>query len=152
MARADDDPLGLGSNGVLKARAVLAPRAGAPVPGGLVTVQVTLTLKEGWHIYANPASDETVRPTVVGPAPEAPVKLIAVDYPPGIPSPQPGSDLPVMVYEPEATITVRLQLDEKVPVGPIELPLLVRYQPCNDRACLAPAKLTVPVRFMVRRP
>lgn len=144
------DPLGLGSKGVLKASIALAPRARPPVPGGLVTLNLTLTIEDGWHIYANPAGDESVRPTVVGFEPKAPVKILGVDYPPGTPTPQPGADVPVLVYEPKVTIPVRLQLKDDVSPGPLDLKVQVRYQPCNDRACLAPAVLAVPVRIEVQ--
>jgi DsbC/DsbD-like thiol-disulfide interchange protein len=138
------------SSSVVKAKAELAPRAKPPVPGGLVTVNVVLTIEDGWHIYANPAGDETARPTVVAPDPKAPVRVLAIDYPPGVALPQPGDAPPVLVYEPSATIPMRLQLRDDVPPGPLELPLQVRYQPCNDRACLAPATLKVVARLEVQ--
>jgi hypothetical protein len=47
----------------------------------------------------------------------------------------------------DLAITVRVRLRDDVPPGPLSLPLRIRYQACNDRACLAPMSLEVPVRL-----
>jgi DsbC/DsbD-like thiol-disulfide interchange protein len=154
-AQAQQDPdkdKGKVKKGVVTASAKLAPRAAKPVPGGLVTVQVLLEIEDGWHIYANPAGDESARPTIVAPEAKAPVTVLGVDYPEGTPSDAGGAGTIVLVYEPKVTIPVRLQLKDDVKPGPLEVKLQVKFQPCNDSACLAPATLTLPVKLTVQAP
>ena len=75
-----------------------------------------------------------------------PATLAAVRYPGGTPAPAvPGSDEKAMVYEHEVKLAARLRLDAQALPGPLTLKLTVAYQACNDRACLAPASLTVPL-------
>jgi DsbC/DsbD-like thiol-disulfide interchange protein len=136
--------------GVLTATAKLAPRAAKPVPGGLVTVQVLLEIEPGWHIYANPAGDESARPTVVGFEPKTPVTVLGVDYPPGTPTQFGGPDTLALTYEPKVTVPVRLQLKEEVAPGVLELKMQVKFQACNDSSCLPPATLTLPVKLTVQ--
>jgi DsbC/DsbD-like thiol-disulfide interchange protein len=137
---------------VVSARAMLAPRAGAPTPGALVTLSVWLDIQPGWHVYANPTGDKLSRPTTLAVAPEAPVKLIAIDYPPGErldPAASPGSPL---AYRGSVRIPLRLQLDRAAPAGNLELPIIVRFQACNDQLCLPPKSLTVPLTVRVEPP
>ena len=45
------------------------PKPAAVAPGGEFEVELTLTIKDGYHIYANPAGSDDVIPTVVTLAP-----------------------------------------------------------------------------------
>ena len=47
-------------------------------------------------------------------------------------------------------LTARVRLDPDAKAIPDALRLVVRHQACNDRACLAPARLTVPVALTRR--
>jgi uncharacterized protein len=57
----------------------------------------------------------------------------------------------VSLYEGTAKVTARVQLGRDAKAIPGTLRFRVRYQACNDRACLAPATLTVPVSLSPTR-
>jgi uncharacterized protein len=56
----------------------------------------------------------------------------------------------VNLYEGETTIKLHLLAANTLPLGKKTITLRVKYQACNDRACLAPAVLDVPVTLDVR--
>ena len=145
------DPLALGNKGVLTAQAKVAPDTPKPKPDGVVVVKLALTIKDGWHAYANPAGNEFAIPTVVSIDPKAPAKLLGVEYPAGQLEPQPGGES-ALVYAGKVTATVRLRLHPDVAAGKLTVPLRVRYQACNDVSCLAPATLNVPLELAVPAP
>ena len=130
---------------VVTAKAALAPKADV-APGREFDVVVTLSVKEGWHLYANPVGDENLIPTTLSLAPDQPATLVKVTYPPGeekaLASSGPEK---VALYEGSVELTARVRLDPDAKAIPDALRLVVRHQACNDRACLAPARLTVPV-------
>jgi DsbC/DsbD-like thiol-disulfide interchange protein len=121
-------------------------------PGGEFEVVLTLAVKDGWHLYANPTGAATLKPTTLSIASGQPATLAAVRYPAGTPAPAlPGSDEKAMVYEREVKLAARLRLVDQAKPGPLTLRLTVGYQACNDRACLAPASLAVPLTINVSR-
>jgi uncharacterized protein YyaL (SSP411 family) len=145
----NDDPLGVSSRGVVTAQIRLAPDS-RPVPGATVTADLTLAIKPGWHIYGNPTGVDIIKPTSVELAPEAPVTELDCEYPRGEPMRQPDGPDPVSVYQAKTTIRVRFRVPDRQETGKLEVPLRVRYQACNDRACLAPATLKVPLSIDVK--
>jgi uncharacterized protein YyaL (SSP411 family) len=119
-------------------------KADKPDAGGKQLVTVTLTVHEGWHIYANPPGLkdlEDVQTTVTVTAKTKPEDL-KVEYP----------DFKVIedkvlgkyrVYEGKVNIkaTVRRAKDDTSP-----LEVSIKLQACDDKQCLLPAtiKRTVP--------
>ena len=80
----------------------------APAPGaassrdGEFDVIVTLVVKDGWHLYANPAGVELLKPTTVTLAAGQPATLAAVRYPAATATlATPGSPEKASVYEGE---------------------------------------------------
>ncbi len=128
---------------VLTAKAATVGDA-AITPGSTIEVSVEVTIKEGWHIYANPPESESARPTVLTLAADAPGKLTKVNYPLGEIKPLGGPDgEKAAIYETKAKIIGRLELNADMKPGPLKLVFPLKYQACNDRSCLAPATLNV---------
>ncbi len=139
-----------GAPGVVTAEA--RPAGAGPLPPGAgFEVAVTLTIKDGYHLYANPAGTVEVIPTVLALAPGSDVALVEVRYPPGEPkvlaANGPGK---VAVYERKATLTARLRLPDDARPGPIDVVLRLKTQACDARACLAPATLDLKARVVVK--
>ena len=139
-----------GAPGVVTASAG-KPRPAVVAPGGEFEVEVRLAIKDKYHLYANPAGSDDVIPTVIGLAPGSDATLVEVKYPPGeskiLDANGPG---PVALYEKQAVATARLRLPADAKAGPATIKLRVRYQACDDRSCLAPATLDVPVSVEVK--
>ena len=139
-----------GAPGVVSAKARTL-KSSAVEPGGEFEVELTLTIKDNYHLYANPAGSEDVIPTVVALAPGSDATLVEVRYPVGeskiLAANGPGR---ISVYEKRAIATARIRLPEDARLGAATVKLQVRYQACDDRSCQAPATLDVPVVVEVK--
>jgi hypothetical protein len=122
-------------------------------PGGEFDAVVTATIERGWHLYANRAAAE-LKPTTLGldPTSTSSATLVAVKYPAGeakaLASTGPEK---VALYEGKIEINARIRLAEQARPGPVRLTLKLRYQACNDKLCLAPASLGIPLNIDVVR-
>jgi len=128
----------------LAARAEPADPAWKPTPGGEFDAVVSLTVKPGWHAYANPTGLAGVPPTRLTLEPGHGATLVRVDYPAGV-----TKDLAangperVALYEGTVRLRARVRLDPAAKSVPAALGFVLHYQVCDDRACLAPARLRV---------
>ncbi len=119
-------------------------------PGKDVEIPLTLSIRDGYHLYANDPGNEEVIPTAVT---LARVEGFALDvvYPKGTPRTLEANGPEKMnLYENAVTIKARLRAEPGLPPGRREVTLKVKYQACNDRSCLAPATLEVPVTIEVQ--
>ncbi|WP_406699732.1 DUF255 domain-containing protein [Singulisphaera sp. Ch08] len=114
-------------------------------PGEELAVSLTVKVKEGWHLNANPAGSENLIPTTVTLARNQPAKLEKVEYPVGEAKVLEPGGAPVPLYEGTVTLKVRVRLEAEAKQTPDALKFEIRYQACNDNACLAPASLSVRV-------
>ncbi len=113
--------------------------SGEAKPGAQVTVLLNADIEAGWHLYSIVPSKASNIPTTIGV--EAPAKLNG----------QVTEGKPVLKYD--ANFEAEVQYFEnhaeyKVPVtlGPDgKANLTVRFQTCNDRTCIPPKTVTVPL-------
>jgi len=138
---------------VVTASARLAvEKAAAIAPGSEFNAVVTVTILNGWHIYANPTGVPEMKPTTLGllPPPDRSVTLVKVSYPIGDAKilGSLGTEQ-VVLYERKVEFKARLKLAADAKPGPIALKFLLSYQTCNDRLCLAPAKMEVTLNVSV---
>jgi uncharacterized protein len=114
-------------------------------------VPLTLVIAEKYHIYAEDPGQDSLIPTMVGLVTTDGVALGSVDYPKGTAKTLVANGPEkVNLYEGEVTIKLRLLAANGLATGKKTINLRVKYQACNDRACLAPAVLDVPVTLDVR--
>jgi thiol:disulfide interchange protein DsbD len=112
-------------------------------PGAQATAKIDAKLEPGWHIYAltNPAGGPTPTSIKVIPANPAVAGLKLYQ-----PHPETKFDanfnMNVEAFEREVTLFAVLELSPDAPSGPLEVPLLTRYQACTDTQCL-PKKTTL---------
>ena len=105
---------------------VTAPRAGD-------TLLITLRIDPGYHINANPASDDYLIPTSVAFAGPIPERIV---YPPGIPFKPAFADDPINVYE--GTVVVAATFTTGVLDRAHGLGFTVTAQACTKEICLPP--------------
>jgi uncharacterized protein YyaL (SSP411 family) len=129
------------SDSVVKVEAKAVPEK--PGADGKQVVTLTLTIDDGWHIYANPPGLEdleSVQTTVAVKGANKP-EDVKIDYPKGklINDPVLGK---YNVYENTVTIkaTVRRAAGD---TGPLEVTL--KFQSCNEKMCLLPATKTITI-------
>ncbi|WP_161602217.1 DUF255 domain-containing protein [Tautonia marina] len=121
-------------------------------PGKPFEIRVTLTIDEKYHLNANPAGAPNLVPTLITLPDDSPVRLLDVSYPPGEPLTLAGQDAPISVYSGSITAVVRLSIPDATEADSLDLTLSIRYQACDDRSCLAPASISLPVTLKVAHP
>ncbi|MHC5011270.1 MAG: thioredoxin domain-containing protein [Planctomycetota bacterium] len=111
--------------------------------GGRVRIAVRVALAAGWHVNAARPSSEDLIPTQLTTPSEAPATLDAVLYPPAVLRSLADGAEPVALYEGTFWIRGELRVPGDVPRGPRKVPVVLRYQPCNEANCLEPRELRV---------
>ena len=123
---------------IVKVSASVKPLAKGP-PYRLIDVEIHLEIAEGWHVNANPASQDMLIPTSVSLDSDASAKVLSVDYPEGEIVHFDFSEESLSVYEGKITIPMMLQLKSDVShENDLPLDLELHYQACNDEVCLEP--------------
>ena len=116
--------------------------------GGKVEAALSITVKQGVHVQANPASETYLIPTKL--------ELTAVnDITPGKPAYPKGKELkldasspPLAVYDGTFQIKVPLEAKSSAKPGKYTLSGKLSYQACDDRMCLPPT--STPVKLNVQ--
>jgi DsbC/DsbD-like thiol-disulfide interchange protein len=133
------------SHGPAKSDSVVKIQASADKPdaNGKQVVSITLTMDPGWHTYANPVGNKDMADN------ETTVKVSASGKPLDAKLEYPAGKVIVdqllgnyKVYEGKATIKATVQR-ARGDTGPLQLN--IRIQACNDKNCLLPAEVKVPV-------
>lgn len=139
--------------------AALALAAGEPVVtvktsepvvprGGKIEARVTVTVKDGFHVQANPASEPYLIPLQLELAGAGPIRVGDLIYPPGVPYRLQGATTDLSTYEGTFDLRVPLEAAKDAATGNVSVSGTLKYQACNDRLCLKPA--TLPVMLTVR--
>jgi uncharacterized protein YyaL (SSP411 family) len=107
---------------------------------GKETVTVTLEIAKGWHLYANPAGNDMLIPTSIQVNAKAKLDDLKIAYPKGTEIKDPAVDQKVFVYEGKVELKASFHRTE---AGPLEV--VVKYQACDDKRCLAPKTVKLQV-------
>jgi hypothetical protein len=126
------------SESVVKATAT----ADKPDTDGKQTVTITLDIEKPWHLYANPVGNEDLASvqTVVTVSSKVKPESVKVDYPAG--KQHTDKDGKYNVYEGKVTIKAQVKR-AKGDSGPLEVN--IKLQACDNRSCLFPSTVKVPV-------
>jgi len=122
-----------------------------PVPRGKdFQVAVVDDINQAYHMNSHKPSDSYLIPTTI--TPQLPPGFILVDtaYPAGHDKKFPFSpDKPLNVYSGTVTLRLKLTAQSSAPLGTVTIPMTLRYQACNNSACLPPVKVPVSIEFKV---
>jgi hypothetical protein len=136
-----------------RADTVVKPRAYVslePVPRGRAfEIAVVAEIIPGFHINANKVLDDYLIPTALKVEPPKGLRVTETNYPPGTLQKFDFSEKMLNVYEGTVTLRMKLEAAADSPLGAVSLPITLRYQACNDKACLPPVRLNVPVEFQI---
>jgi hypothetical protein len=131
-------------DGAKKSENVVKIRATADKPdaNGQQVVTLTITIDEGWHLYANPVpKDFPGIPVTVQVNAKTKPKEVKVEYPKGKPvKDEVAGDHEVY----EGTITIKAKVSRQ-PDDTSPLEVSVKVQACNQAQCLLPGTVKVPV-------
>ncbi|MGH9690733.1 MAG: protein-disulfide reductase DsbD domain-containing protein [Candidatus Acidiferrales bacterium] len=122
-----------------------------PVPRGReFQAAVVVDIARGFHMNSHKPSEEYLIPTTLTPQLPAGFQLTDTVYPNGrLEKFAFSPDKPLNVYTGSVTLKLRLLAQAGAPLGPATIPLTLRYQACNDAACLPPVKIPVSIQLNV---
>lgn len=106
-------------------------------------IAVVVRIMPGFHVNANKVSERYLIPTTLTANLPAGFKEIETSYPEGKTLKLFFSDTPLFVYTGSFTVRMKLSAEANASLGKQSLPLSLRYQACNDTACLPPVKIPV---------
>jgi len=132
---------------ILRAEGALFPDRVAP--GEPVEVSVTLWIREGWHIQANPASLDFLVPTTLTASVEGRATSFAPRYPPGSMIPIAPGNGPVSVYENQVVLEGTLRIDgagSETGSGVVTVSIMAQGCDATGR-CLAASTIEVGLPF-----
>lgn len=136
------------SASIVAVRPVLSKTA--VTQASITKAAVVLTVRPGYHVNTNKPAEGWMVPTEVVIGPPVGIKVKNIAYPRASKTLQvAGSKAPSPVWEGKVTVTFDLVVAGHVKPGKVTVKGMVRFQPCDDKTCLAPAdkpfKLVVPV-------
>jgi thiol:disulfide interchange protein DsbD len=138
--------------GAMPAAKDLVQITAAPVSiaaGGTAAVAVKLTIRDGWHVNANPPAQDYMIATTVKLTAEDGITAGKTTYPAGKKEKLAIDEQPLLVYTHEAVVTVPITAAASTTSGAHELHGTVQFQSCNDQVCLAPATISFQVAVTV---
>lgn len=143
-----------GQSGILAPATVVKPRAYVsvqPVPRGKqFEIAVVANIVAGYHVNSHKPTDPYLIPTTITPELPKGFQLVDTIYPPGQEKRFPFSpDKPLNVYSGSVTLRLKLTTQNDAALGLATIPITLRYQACNDAACLPPVKLPVSAKVDV---
>jgi uncharacterized protein len=137
--------------------AKLVSSAGLPAgiaPGAEFAVTITLAIKPGWHIYANPTGVADLSPTrfEVHPDSRELFTIEKVVYPAGVQKVLASSGKEkVALYEGEIEIKAVCKVADNANAEAASFKYQLTYQACNDQLCQAPVALEMPLSVTIKR-
>ena len=155
--------LGIGTHLLIEAQEASAPQSAAsvvktrvyasldPVPRGKeFQLAVVVDIANGYHMNSHKPLDSYLIPTTLTPQLPAGFTLADTVYPAGKNLKFPFSpDKPLNVYTETVTLRLRLAAGEGASLGDTSIPMTLRYQACNNSACLPPVKVPVTAQIKV---
>jgi hypothetical protein len=82
--------------------------------GQALEIRVDISIAEGWHLNANPASPDFLIPTTLSVSSDSKAELQAVRYPPSRPFTSEFTSEPISVYSKSVAILAELRMPVKV--------------------------------------
>lgn len=116
-------------------------------PGESKDADIRITVKDGFHVQANPAANEFLIPLTLDLECENDLEADEVRYPKGEPYRLKGSEMDLLTYKGTFTVSTTIRAPVSADEGLSRVDGKLRYQACDDRVCLAPA--TVPFEFQM---
>jgi hypothetical protein len=116
-------------------------------------VEVVATIRRGFRIQANPASEPFLVPALLEIEADDRVHVDSPEYPPGKPYRLQGTAADLSVYEGRLVIRVPVTARRRVGTGSSDDVVLegrLRYQACNEHVCLRPSSVPVRARVSLR--
>ena len=120
--------------------------------GQTAQLTVTVKIKKGFHIQANPAADKFLIPTTLAVQASEGIVPGETVYPPGQIYRLKGGLDDILTYEDEVTIKLPIQVMDSAPTGNTDLSGNLNFQPCDDRQCFSPRSIPIIIPVEIVHP
>jgi hypothetical protein len=142
------------STGPMPAATVVKPHVFVSVDrvprGTEFQAAIVVDIARGYHMNSNKPTDPYLIPTTLKAEMPAGIELRDTIYPAGKMQEFAFSpDKPLNVYTGSVTLRLKLSAQADAALGAATIPVTLRYQACNDSACLPPVKVPVNIKFEV---
>ena len=118
--------------------------------GKTADVSVRLSIADGYHVNANPATEKFLIPTSLNVKPDAGITVGKIAYPTALKKKFPFAEVPLAVYEGDAVIRLSISAPRAAQPGQHTLVANVRVQPCDDEKCYPPTTIKTGVEVTIR--
>lgn len=112
-------------------------------------IAIELQIARGWHINANPANPDWMKPTVVKLKTKHDIKLSKIKYPKHHELMAAGATEPYHVYDGKPIVYALLETKDLSKVQEAEMEFLVEFQGCNSDQCLPPDSIVMKGKLKV---
>ncbi len=116
--------------------------------GTTVAAKVHGQLKPGYHVNSNTPNDDYLIPLKLTWSAE-PLSVAQVVFPKPQTEKASFSEKPLSVFTGDFEIETKFKVPSNAPSGPAIATGKLRYQACNDRMCLPPKTIEIPLTVMV---
>ncbi len=131
---------------------IVSIKSAAPIEiaaGSKTDYPLELDILKGYHIQANPASQDYLIAVTAKFQETDGVKIGEPAYPQGVPFRLKGSDKDISTYENTVLIKIPVEVDGGVKPGEILLKGTLRYQGCDAILCFPPVTIPLEARLHV---
>ncbi|NIP39144.1 MAG: hypothetical protein GWO07_10835 [Candidatus Dadabacteria bacterium] len=113
-------------------------------------LKVKISVKDGYHVQANPASQEFLIPVNIENISAEGISFGKPEYPVGNPFKIETSDDPLSVYDGKFIITLPFETANDSEIAQTEVNGTFRYQTCDAKRCYFPRSIefSVPVKII----
>jgi hypothetical protein len=118
--------------------------------GGGAEASVRLTIADGYHITANPATLSYQIATQLSAEPDDALKAGQPVYPPSVMQKFAFEPKPFAVYEGEAVIKLPLRAEMSASAGAHPVRVKLRVQACDDQSCYPPRTLNTSIPVQIK--
>jgi uncharacterized protein YcnI len=109
---------------------------------------IVVDIASGFHINSHKPSEDYLIATTLTPKLPTGYELIDTIYPKGqLQKFSFSPNQPLDVYSGSVTLLLRMSTKTSAELGATEIPIVLRYQACNDSTCLPPVKLPLIAKF-----
>jgi len=111
-------------------------------PGASADLVLNVSMPPEVHVQAHQPKDPLLIPTVLTVEAPAGISVESIAYPSPTEFAQAGRADPLLVLGPRFEIRVRLSVSRDASDGLRSVPVVLRYQACNETVCFPPARAT----------
>jgi thiol:disulfide interchange protein DsbD len=115
-------------------------------------IAIVVDIASGFHMNSHKPSEEYLIATTLTPKLPSGFELVDTIYPKGqLEKFTFSPNQPLDVYTGRVTFLLRLSSKAEATLGPTEIPMILRYQACNDSTCLPPVKVPLSAKLELAR-